>query len=356
MNYCAGCWSGFSREIHLTFRSPRCLLARSMRACRLRIRASPYTHPSLGSLLTHNHVSWAYYGDAAHNIAPGTDLWTAPNAFSDICLPVVMGLCTGTEFMNHVVLPGDSSRGNYTEPILWDLGDNTQGVCGLKSVSWVIPDGRWSDHPKKVGHNGGPSWVAALVDALDGKNNDGTLFGQTENPCGYWDNTVILVVWDDWGGFYDDVDPNPTGQNGGYSNRTGGQYVYGFRVPLLVISKYAKPGYVSGPASGATCVGTYYCHDFGSILNFVEHTFGLPPINGDATSQDPYADALVRDITLTNTYSLADFFGTTPNPFTPIIITPQQYLFYPTNCFTTVTTCFTDSSSQDPDADAEDND
>ncbi len=69
----------------------------------------------------------------------------------------------------------------------------------------------------------------------------------------YWNNTVIFVTWDDWGGWYDHVQPqiyNP--------------YELGFRVPLIVISPYAKPGYVS-----------HVHHEFGSILKFVEEQFGL---------------------------------------------------------------------------------
>jgi phospholipase C len=68
--------------------------------------------------------------------------------------------------------------------------------------------------------------------------------------AGFWNNTVILVVWDDWGGWYDHVNPNgPDGPGIGYSNNTGGQYVYGFRVPLLVVSTFAKQHYISGTKS-----------------------------------------------------------------------------------------------------------
>jgi hypothetical protein len=92
---------------------------------------------------------------------------------------------------------------------------------------------------------------------------------------------VILVVWDDWGGYYDDVDPESKdgGPGIGYPNQTGHQYVYGFRVPLLVVSAYTKQvtpqgGYISGPLSKPQCQGNNYCHDFGSILNFMEYAFG----------------------------------------------------------------------------------
>ena len=67
-----------------------------------------------------------------------------------------------------------------------------------------------------------------------------------------------------------------TGQPCGYSNGTGQQYVYGFRVPLIFVGAYAKPGYVSGAHvnSPIDCQHNTYCHDFGSILNFIEYAFG----------------------------------------------------------------------------------
>jgi phospholipase C len=108
--------------------------------------------------------------------------------------------------------------------ILTDIQD-----CNLPAVSWVIPDGLWSDHAGSDAGDGGPSWVAAIVNAV----------GVSPTACdsGYWSNTVILITWDDWGGFYDHVLPydcSNGGQCNGYpggQGTAGQQYVYGFRVP-----------------------------------------------------------------------------------------------------------------------------
>ena len=77
----------------------------------------------------------------------------------------------------------------------------------------------------------------------------------------FWADTAIIVTWDDWGGWYDHVPP-PKVINDGKSWGSG--YVYGFRVPLIVISPFAKPTYIS-----------HANHDFGSILKFIEEVFSL---------------------------------------------------------------------------------
>ena len=93
--------------------------------------------------------------------------------------------------------------------------------CALSQVSWITPAGQYSDHPINSGQ--GPSWVAAVVNAI-GSNatcDDGT---------GYWKDTVVFITWDDWGGWYDHV--QPVFQTGANQN----DYQLGFRVPLVVVS------------------------------------------------------------------------------------------------------------------------
>ena len=120
----------------------------------------------------------------------------------------------------------------------------------LANVSWVIPNAPASDHPHE--NNGsGPSWVASIVNAVGSSS--------------YWESTAIFVTWDDWGGWYDHVAPPVINS-----------YEYGLRVPLIVISPYAIPGYVS-----------HVTHDFSSILKFVETVFNLPTLGfGDQYSDD----------------------------------------------------------------------
>jgi phospholipase C len=182
-----------------------------------------FDHPTLPDLLDQAAVSWRYYTPSAGSI------WTAPNAISHLRL--------GSDWNNVILQPNQ---------IFTDI-TNSQ----LPSVSWVIPTWAESDH---AGSNKGtgPDWVASIVNAI----------GQSP----YWANTAIFITWDDWGGWYDHVPPTI------YDS-----YEYGFRVPLIVVSPYAKSAYVS-----------HVTHDFGSILKFMEETFNLPSLG--------YADARADDL------------------------------------------------------------
>lgn len=88
----------------------------------------------------------------------------------------------------------------------------------LPAVSWVVPAGDVSEHPPST-TSAGQSYVTSLVNAVMSGPN--------------WSSTAIFVTWDDWGGFYDHVNPPSVDVNG-----------YGIRVPGLVISPWAKKGYV----------------------------------------------------------------------------------------------------------------
>jgi phospholipase C len=195
-----------------------------------------YGHNTMATLLDRPAISWKYYAPAAGSI------WTAPNSIEAICQPnSTFTVCDGSEWKTNVIFP---FTGNYgAVPFLNDLQN-----CQLPAVSWVIPDGRWSDHAN--GDKGlGPSYVAAIVNAIGGFNNN----------CGYWNDTVIVLTWDDWGGWYDHEAPWKLAPP--YSN-----YSYGFRVPLIVMSAYTTPGLVS----------TVQPEDFGSILNMVQGIFFGP--------------------------------------------------------------------------------
>jgi phospholipase C len=88
----------------------------------------------------------------------------------------------------------------------------------LPAVSWIVPNGTVSEHPP-ASIGAGQAWVTRLVNAV------------MESPD--WTSSAIFLSWDDWGGFYDHVVP-PVVDGAGY----------GLRVPGLVISPYAQPGFI----------------------------------------------------------------------------------------------------------------
>ncbi|HEX3457992.1 MAG TPA: alkaline phosphatase family protein, partial [Candidatus Baltobacteraceae bacterium] len=124
----------------------------------------------------------------------------------------------------------------------------------LPAMSWVVPDGINSDHPAYPSDTG-PSWVASVVNAI--------------GESAYWKNTAIIIVWDDWGGFYDPVKPPPLDRQGGP----------GFRVPAIVVSPYVPNNEVS-----------HTVYEFGSILRFVEDTWSLGRLGTTDSTSNSMAD------------------------------------------------------------------
>ena len=97
-----------------------------------------------------------------------------------------------------------------------------------------------------------------------------------------WANTVVFITWDDWGGWYDHVNAplKETWKGGGPSPAyTNSQFSYGPRVGCLVLSPYAKKGYISKTL-----------HSHVSLVKFCEMTFGLKPLNARDSASDDMSD------------------------------------------------------------------
>jgi phospholipase C len=215
-------------------------------------------HPTLTDLMEAAipAISWRYYAADAGSI------WTAPNAIEHICVPnSTHTKCTGTAWANGSVVARNPGK------VLTDISN-----CNLQAMSWVTPTGPESDHAG--GNTGlGPAWVASIVNAVG--TQAACASGET-----YWNDTAIIITWDDWGGWFDHVKPPAINLQPTDAAMWGDGYTYGFRVPMLVVSAYTPAAYVSNKT-----------HDFGSILYFVEHNFGLGFINGtDTSTYGRYAD------------------------------------------------------------------
>jgi len=216
-----------------------------------------FEHPTLMDLLDAQKITWRYYTPSIGSI------WTGPNA--------IRHLRFGTDWAR-VIVPQTT--------VLDDIADGQ-----LAQVSWVIPDGRDSDHAAS-NKGSGPSWVASIVNAIG------------NSP--YWANTAIIITWDDWGGWYDHVAPTI------YNS-----YEYGFRVPLIIVSPYTKKAYVS-----------HVPHDFGSIVNFIEEVFNLPSLGYADARADDFSDCFdftLPPITFQTIPAKLDqnFFLTVKRPPTP---------------------------------------
>ena len=120
----------------------------------------------------------------------------------------------------------------------------------LPAVSWLVT-GTENDHPKGCGICSSENWAVNQINAV------------MQGPD--WKSTAIFMTWDDFGGFYDHVPPPVKDQFG-----------LGPRVPLIIISPYAKKGYIS-----------HTQYEFSSVLKFIEELYGLPPLTQrDATAND----------------------------------------------------------------------
>ncbi len=189
-----------------------------------------FDNNTLGDELDGAHLPWAFYTSA---IAGDGGFWSAYQAIKHIRF--------GPDWTKDVKAPQTRF-----------FTDVSQGK--LRTVSWITPTCENSDHAG-CGSKSGPAWVTSLVNAI-GKSK-------------YWDSTAIFIMWDDYGGWYDHVGPKLVDYDG-----------LGFRVPLLVISAYAKKGYVS-----------HVHYENGSLLRFIEDRFGLASLSAsDARANSPARD------------------------------------------------------------------
>ena len=202
---------------------------------------------TMAEVLDNGRVSWKFY--ATRRLGAG--MWEPFEAIKYVRY--------GPDWKRNIIAPQSEV-----------LTDAAKGA--LAAVSWVVPTKPDSDHPV-ARSNRGPSWVASVVNAI--------------GESSYWKNTAIVVTWDDWGGFYDNVAPPQPDFRG-----------LGIRVPCLIISPYAKTGYVA-----------HTRYEYASILKFIETTFGLPQIGRGV---DGYTDGRANNLT--------DSFDFTqpPRKFVPI--------------------------------------
>jgi phospholipase C len=205
-----------------------------------------FTFTTLADVMTSAGVSWHYY--AAGPTQTGY-VWSTLDAFSSIRNTSLWN-SNVTNFSNFAK---DAQAGN------------------LPQVTWLTTAYGNSEHPSSSTCTG-ENWTVQQINAV------------MQGP--QWNSTAIFLVWDDFGGFYDHVPPPGLDT-----------YGLGPRVPLIIISPYAKAGYIS-----------HTQYEFASILKFIEETVGVPPL----TSRDANAN------------DTTDSFDFTQTPRPPMVLTERQ--------------------------------
>jgi len=221
-----------------------------------------YAWTDLTYLLHAHNVSWGYY------VTAGTEP-DCQNPAQLSCVPIRQNLRT----------PGIWNPLPYFDTVNTDhqVG-NVQSVkkfygaaqAGtLPAVSWVVPSGDVSEHPPAT-ISAGQSYVTSLINAV------------MRGPD--WSSTAIFLAWDDWGGFYDHVAPPAVDQNG-----------YGLRVPALVISPYAKRGYVDHQTLSFDAYLKFIEDDFLGGQRLDPGTDGRPDPRPDVREDNPLLGDLTSD-------------------------------------------------------------
>jgi phospholipase C len=236
--------------------------------------APDYAWTDLTYLLHKQHVSWGYY--VAKGFQPDCD----DNAM--FCAPVPQnaktpGIWNPLPYFDTVRKDGQLSD---IRPLTSFYTEARKGT--LPAVSWITPAQAVSDHPPAL-ITRGQAYVTGLINTI------------MRSPD--WGSTAIFLAWDDWGGFYDHVKPMQVDAQG-----------YGLRVPGLVISPYAKKGYVDHQVLSFDAYLKFIEDDFLGGARIDPKTDGRPDSRPDVRENVPVLGDLTQDFD----------FGQKPRP--PIIL------------------------------------
>ena len=239
-----------------------------------------YAWTDLTYLLYKQHVSWNYY------VAPGTEPDCDDDAAS--CQPKKQGAGTPgiwNPLPNFDTVKQDGQLGNIQN--LSNFYTAAQKGT-LPSVTWITPNGKTSEHPPALVSTG-QSYVTGLINAI------------MQGPD--WSSTAIFLAWDDWGGFYDSVNPPSVDQNG-----------YGLRVPGIVISPYAKKGYIDHQTLSFDAYLKFIEDDFLNSQRLDPKTDGRPDPRPTVREDVSILGNLTSDFDFSQTPRAPEVLSTNPSP------------------------------------------
>ena len=253
-----------------------------------------YPWESLFQFLDLHDVSWKYYlGEGTEPDCEDDEMTCAPQNQTTL----VPSIWNPAPSFAYVRSRGGAYLAAHNPPIERLLYDVTAGT--LPQLSWVVPEQHFSEHPP-AGITAGMEYVTSIVNAV------------MQSP--YWQNTAIFIAWDDWGGFYDHVVPPNV-------DRTpDGQYVAGFglRVPGLLVSAWARPGYIDDSVLSLDSFATFIEENFAdsarldpAAVGNVEHR---PDIRDSITKVTWYNGATA------NVGNLIDEFDFSQTPLPPLVL------------------------------------
>jgi phospholipase C len=187
-----------------------------------------YAWTDLTYLLHMKQITWAYYLDEGTQPDCANDAIFCETQPQRVGVPQIWNPLPWFETVNQ-----DNETANVESLDNYFVAAKEGN---LPQVSWIIPNNRDSEHPPS-NISDGQAYVTAIINAAMKSPN--------------WNSTAIFLAWDDWGGFYDHVVPPKVDENG-----------YGIRVPALVISPYAKTGFID-----------HQILSFDAYLKFIEDDF-----------------------------------------------------------------------------------
>ena len=220
---------------------------------------TPFAWTDITYLLHKAHVSWAYYLDEGAVI--DTDMSQNWFKIDTGAVPVIWNVLPG-----FVTVHQDSQIDNIA-PIANFFKAAREG--NLPKVSWVIPNIKDSEHPPAL-VSVGQAYVTKVINAV------------MKSPD--WNSTAIFLTWDDWGGFYDHVVPPKVDELG-----------YGIRVPGIVISPYAKKGYIDHQILSHDAYLKFIEDDFLGGQRIDPKTDGRPDSRPDVRENMPQLGNLIND-------------------------------------------------------------
>ncbi len=221
-----------------------------------------YAWTDLTYLFAKIHVSWRYY------VTAGTEP-DCENPAEISCASVAQNEKTPSKWNP---LPYfETVRQDHQTGNIQSVGRFYEAAKDgtLPAVSWVVPSNPVSDHPPAHIRNG-TAYVTSLVNAV------------MRSPD--WSSTAIFLAWDDWGGFYDHVVPPVVDQNG-----------YGLRVPGIVISPYAKRGYVDHQTLSFDAYAKFIENDFLDGRRLDPKTDGRPDPRPDVREDEGILGDIAND-------------------------------------------------------------